>query len=236
MDYFNIHNALSRVIRNAKEDPSKPRAVRVLLRPGRYDLRKAITMDEDSTSYDKNNNINRSVSVIIETMPDLPRNYSNGDPVHHSMPLHLPSDQSKRKLKTSIKNIFRCRTVDVESEDEESFADHDSLNEYHHNPSLPSEEVNENAIIGDGEGSLVETQSGTHENIHARQNRNCGVSVNRATLVLTTRRHNEPLLRVLQGSVTIRNIDLRHVSLGNGKIVGMKKSMRSRIVKLQFSI
>lgn len=41
-------------------------------------------------------------------------------------------------------------------------------------------------------------------------------SVHQATLVLRTRRHNEPLVRVRQGSLTIRNMVLKHTSHGTG--------------------
>jgi len=214
VDYSNVHTALSEAIGKAKGDVSKPSAIRVLLRPGRYVLRKAITMDESSTSYDNNKNGNHSVSVTIETMICSPGSCCNGNLGYHSISSHPPSDQSKRKLKKSIRNIFRCRTVDVESEDEEDFVDHDSLNEYFDDPSLPSEESLENVNNRNGEVGLFEAPSGTLEFNHERRNRNTSVVVNRATLVLTTRIHNEPLLRVRQGSFTIRNIDLRHGSLG----------------------
>ena len=39
----------------------------------------------------------------------------------------------------------------------------------------------------------------------------------RATLILRTRRHNEPLIRVRQGNCELRNLELRHVSHGIGK-------------------
>ena len=39
----------------------------------------------------------------------------------------------------------------------------------------------------------------------------------RASLVLRTRRHNEPIIRVRQGTAVLRNLDLNHVSLGIGK-------------------
>jgi hypothetical protein len=39
-------------------------------------------------------------------------------------------------------------------------------------------------------------------------------SVKRATLTLQSRRHNEPIVRVRQGSCTLRNLELRHISYG----------------------
>jgi hypothetical protein len=41
----------------------------------------------------------------------------------------------------------------------------------------------------------------------------------RATLVLKTRRHNEPIVRIRQGALAIRNVELRHVSLGIGEYI-----------------
>ena len=201
MDYFSIHTALSEVTGNAKADSSKPRAIRVLLRPGYYILRKAITIDESNTDCDENFNINNSVSVAIETMVYSPGNH--GDHGNRFTLPHPPSDQTKQKIRNSIRNLFRCRTVDVEREDEDGFAHQDSLNEHIDNQSLPSEEIHENA------------NNGAYN--HKRMNRNNSISVKRATLVLATRHHNEPLLRVRQGSITMRNIDLKHVSFGNGK-------------------
>lgn len=218
VDYFDIHTALSEAIRNAKEDSSKPREIRVLLRPGRYVLRKAITVDESSDSDDRNGDNNHSfaVAVAVETMVYVPEDCIYGDTGYHSLQPHSPPDQSKRKLKDSIKNIFRCRTVDVESEDEEDFVDHESLIEnYVESPSVPLEDSIGNSNSVAREDRLFESTSGIHGTNRARANSNDSHGVKRATLVLTTRRHNEPLLRIRQGSFTIRNIDLKHGSLGN---------------------
>jgi hypothetical protein len=43
--------------------------------------------------------------------------------------------------------------------------------------------------------------------------------IRQATMVLRTRRHNEPLIRVRRGSIAIRNIVLKHISHGTGKYV-----------------
>lgn len=201
VDYSNIHTAVSEVTGNAKADSSKPRAIRVLLRPGYYILRKAITIDESNTNCDENFNINNSVSVAIETMVYSPGNRCDGDHGNHSTLPYPPSDQTKQKIRNSIRNLFRCRTVDVENEDEDDFVHQDGLNEHIDNRSLPSEEIRENPNNG--------------ADNHRRINRNNSTSVNRATLVLASRHHNEPLLRVRQGSITMRNIDLKHVSFGN---------------------
>ena len=208
------------MIGKAKEDPSKPSTVRVLLRPGRYVLREAITVDEAATIDDNGSGINHSLSIAIETMEYSPGNCHNSDPEDRCSPARLPSQQSKRKRKKSIRNIFQCRTVDVETEDVEEDVDDDhSMNDNDNdndNRFFSSEGGPANANRGVGEGGLVVgTPIGTNAN--NSRNRNGNTVVNRATLVLMTRRHNEPLLRIRQGSCTIRNIDLKHGSLGNGK-------------------
>jgi hypothetical protein len=200
-----------------------------LLRPGRYVLRKAITVDESSDSDDRNGDNNHSfaVAVAVETMVYVPEDCIYGDTGYHSLQPHSPPDQSKRKLKDSIKNIFRCRTVDVESEDEEDFVDHESLIEnYVESPSVPLEDSMGNSNSVAREDRLFESTSGIHGTNRARANSNDSHGVKRATLVLTTRRHNEPLLRIRQGSFTIRNIDLKHGSLGNGKLIVMQYRRR----------
>ncbi len=82
--------------------------------------------------------------------------------------------------------------MDVESEQEQDFDYHDRFDDGLYDSPIPSEETFESASSGDRE-------------------------VNRATLVLSTGRHNEPLVRVTKGTFTIRNINLRHGSPGNGK-------------------
>ena len=184
----------------AKKDYSKPRAIRVLLRPGRHVLREAISMDENNTIYETYSGDIKSLPIAIETMefsPELDHNMAYQD-----LQPRLPSDQSKRKLRKTIRNIFQCRNVDVESEDED-FVDHDSLTEYLDHPSLSSDGRSETAPDG------IEEDSGTSRDHYSRRIRKNDVVVNnRAILVLTTRRHNEPLLRVRQGCLTIRNVDL----------------------------
>mmetsp|Transcript_22620 Transcript_22620/g.47462 ORF Transcript_22620/g.47462 Transcript_22620/m.47462 type:complete len:463 (+) Transcript_22620:468-1856(+) len=223
VDYSNIHNALNDAIGNAKDDPSEPSIVRVLLRPGRYVLREAITVDEGSAGKNTGDyGNNRSVAIAIETMEYTPENYHHGDHHCHTSIFRLPSNKSKRKRISSIRSIFQCRTVDIESEDEEDILDHESLHEYLNNVSSSSEgrSTTPNGVVEEDERS-VRTPT-AHESTTDTRN-NCGNSnkpiVNRATLVLTTRRHNEPLLRIHQGSCTVRNIDLKHGSFGNGKLL-----------------
>jgi len=181
VDYSSIRTAIRKVTSYAKRDSSRPSEVRILLRSGRYNVRKAISMDNE------NDNINHSVPVTIETMTTAPGIYHKGDLGFHS-DSQVQSDRSRKKLKTSIRNIFRCRTVDVENEDDENFAFSDSFDEY----------------LDDSLQSSIEVDSATSDEIE----------MNRATLILKTRRHNEPLIRIAQGSFTLRNINLIHGSSG----------------------
>jgi len=181
VDYSSIRTAIRKVTSYAKRDLSRPSEVRILLRSGRYNLRKAISMD------DEHDNINHAVPVTIETMTTAPGIYQKGDVGFHS-DSQVPSDRSRKKLKTSIRNIFRCRTVDVEDEDDENFAFSDSFDEY----------------LDDSLQSSIEVDSATSDEIEMKS----------ATLVLKTRRHNEPLIRIAQGSFTLRNINLVHGSSG----------------------
>jgi hypothetical protein len=45
----------------------------------------------------------------------------------------------------------------------------------------------------------------------------------RATLVLRTRRHNEPIVRVRQGCCVLKNVDLCHVSHGIGTLLMVRQ-------------
>lgn len=54
-------------------------------------------------------------------------------------------------------------------------------------------------------------------------------SAKRAKLVLRTRRHNEPIVRVRQGMCTLRNLELCHISHGIGKL-GIGKKQRRRLL------
>jgi len=191
VDYSDIHTALSEVIRNAKEDSTKPTAIRVLLRPGRYVLRKAITMEETISN-------NHSVSVAIETMACSPGNCYNSD----FTPPYQPSDQSKKKRKNKIKKFFGCATIDVESgEDEVEYLDDDDINDF------IDRTQSRRPNVGLRDTSLLSDVSYSRKKYINSAN-------NRATLVLKTKRQNEPLFRLRRGSFAIRNIDLKHGSLG----------------------
>jgi len=92
IDYYDIHTALNEAIGNAKQDSSKPRGVRVLLRPGSYIVQKAITIDDTMPN-------NHSLSVAIETMAYSPGNYYKSDYIHNFTALHQSPDRTKKKTR-----------------------------------------------------------------------------------------------------------------------------------------
>lgn len=65
----------------------------------------------------------------------------------------------------------------------------------------------------------VETQEGEDPSAEFAEIGSPTLSVppKRATLILRTRRHNEPLLRIRQGTCFLSNLELRHISHGIGK-------------------
>jgi len=147
-------------------------SIRVLLRPGRYVLRDAITVQAP-----------RTVRVEIETM-EMPESFL---PIDQTTAAQEVEPARKRKSSQSLRNILACRTVDVEDPED----DFGTLEFFE--PTLRS-------------GTSIEASntSGT-------------IGKKRATLVLRTRRHNEPIIRVRQGTAVLRNLELRHVCHGIGK-------------------
>ena len=145
------------------------------------------------------------MSVAIETMAYSPGNYYNCDYRQNSAPLNQSPDQPKKKLKHSIKKFFGCTTVEVENgEDEVDLLDDDEILD-----------IVENTHSAQQNNRPLDTVHGKHVSQRGWWTGN-DVS-NRATLILKTRRQNEPLFRVRQGFFSIRNIDLKHGSFGNGK-------------------
>lgn len=201
------------MVRLAKEEfYSESSSVRIFLRPGIYVLQNSITIGKDHIDE-----TNHPVSIAIETMEYNPQNGYFCDVNYRNSPFRTSSNQSKRKRKQSFRKIFNCRTVDVECGYEEDIVDHESLHEYFGNSSPFSE-----GAPTDGNDSIVQSEStldnSTNGNsiINGKRKINRLVA-NRAALVLKSGHEDKPLIRVKQGSCTIRNIDLKHDSKGNGK-------------------
>ena len=185
----------------AKKDSTKPSEIRILIRPGQYVLREAITIDEDRDS----------VAVTVETMEYYPgTSHEISDIEDRSSPVK-PLEQSKRKRKSTIRNIFQCRTVDVEEGNDNDDGDDDD--ERHMMDDNHVFQHEEDAAVTTT--LLVEnsTSRSNNESNGSCRNRN-DIVTKQATLVLRSRRHNEPLVRIRQGSCTIRNIELKHISHG----------------------
>jgi hypothetical protein len=177
---------------------AQPETVRVLLRPGRYVLREAITIANDNN----NNNdattttaMSRPVKFEMETMGYFPTKF-------HPTALEAARNATSspavpepaKKRKATIRSILQCRTVDVEEEEQPTTTIDDFPVDFF---------MAENAFTGI---SSTARAVGFLNNDSAR--------VHRASLHLRSRRHNEPLIRIRQGSCTIRNMELKHNSCG----------------------
>lgn len=158
------------------------RSIRVLLRPGRYVVREALTLQNP-----------RPMRVELATM-EVPDSYAFVD---QTIPLAESSLEPARKRKTtqSLRNILTCRSIDHVDEGEDDMG---STLEFFE-PSMLS---NSNRIDSPTRRSSSSSLTGPRK---------------RATLLLRTRRHNEPLIRVEQGTAILRNLELKHVSLGIGE-------------------
>lgn len=149
------------------------RSIRVLLRPGRYVLREAITVQAP-----------RAVRVEIETM-EMPDSFL---PIDQTTAAQEIEPARKRRSSHSIRNLLACRTVDVEDPEED----------------LGTLEFFEPSLLNSSPAESPNTSSTTNRK--------------QATLVLRTRRHNEPVIRVRQGTAVMRNLALRHISHGIGEL------------------
>jgi hypothetical protein len=209
IDYSTVHGALE-VVNMARSDPSAPRTVRILLRPGRYILREPITI-QNGLLANAAVNPARSVTVHIETMEHLPDTFCPS--AHDDLtPSCSPSEPEplKRRKSTRIRNLLNCRNIDMVEDMEvdgtdaavDLFLDQAVVNTS--NMAMMVESPVSAAVTSNGGGGTTMGTAGSHPRI------------NRASLVLRTRRHNEPLIRVRQGSCIIRNIDLKHISHGTG--------------------
>ena len=162
MDFSTVDGAFA-VVRSSCVEQT--RSIRVLLRPGRYVLREAITVEAP-----------QSAQVEVETM-EVPDSYL---PIDQTSTAVLESEPAgTRRPLQALRNILACRTVDVEETEEDAFG-----------------------ILEFFEPSMLSSNGSK-----------------RASLFLHTRRKNEPIIRVRQGIAVLRNVDLKHFSLGLGKCI-----------------
>ncbi len=166
MDFSTLQGAFSVV--NCHRDGETP-FIRVLLRPGRYVIREAITVQNS-----------RNMRVEIETM-EMPDSFL---PIDQAVVVPEPESARKRKPSQSLRNILSCRTVDVEQQ-EDDFSGIEFF-----------------------DPSMLKSSSGTRPSISPGKKR--------ATIVLRTRRHNEPIIYIRQGTAVLRNLELKHVCHGSG--------------------
>lgn len=141
-----------------------PQSIRVLLRPGRYVLREAITVQAP-----------QSVRVEMETM-EVPDLYCLVDQT--SSAAVLESEPPTRRISKSLQwrsILFSCRTTDAVELEDEFFNGVECFEP----PLLISSNGNKRALV-----------------------------------FLHTRQHNEPIIRVREGITVLRNLELKHASLG----------------------
>jgi hypothetical protein len=211
VDYSTFHAAMAIVDVARNDTAAQPTSVRLLLRPGRYILRDAITIQDNN---DNNaaaaaaanappNTIvrpnSRPIAVEIVTMNHFPESFfPSALEAARNVSCSLVEPERSKKRKTTIRQIFQCRTVDIEEQDS-----HDNVAmDVDVEDGLPPAEL------------LLENQQLDASDI--RPSSSSKATVNRASLILRTRRHNEPLIRVRQGTCTIRNIEIKHNSNGTG--------------------
>jgi hypothetical protein len=188
---------------------TQPSTVRVLLRPARYILREAITIGDGPAS-----NNQTFITVELATLEHFPESFhpSALEAARNATSSPAEPEPTKKRKKT-LRNLLSCRTVDVAEEEpavmvDNAFAmDIDLVD----GGGIPSEMLLENHPIG-GNGLALATAS-----VSSSSSSQSDVKVHRASLLLRTRRHNEPLLRIRQGSCTVRNIELKHICHGTGE-------------------
>ena len=166
VDYPTV-NAAFAIVRGPRAEQT--RSIRVLLRPGRYVLQEAITVQAPE-----------SVQVEVVTM-QMPASFVPIDQITSFVdldPIRKPKSSPRRR------NFLTCQSIEaaVDPEDEDMGQVEAFEPSMLHSPRVPQ------MTFG-------------HQ---------------RATLVLRTRRPNEPILRVRQGNANLRNLELHHVSPGVG--------------------
>jgi hypothetical protein len=183
--------AFSTPTSNRNEPLEQRSSVRILLRPATYVLREALSIDA----------IGDSTRITIQTMK-LP--FQNAHREIADKPLPKPSLSPTKRLKkkaASIRNRLSCRTMDVES-----VVSSEHLEETHEtNGQIVEFPVPEAALLP--EGSLNDESTETIEPPTPPP-------PSRATIVLRTRRQNEPVIRVRQGKVKMEELHIIHSSHG----------------------
>mmetsp|Transcript_8725 Transcript_8725/g.25086 ORF Transcript_8725/g.25086 Transcript_8725/m.25086 type:complete len:570 (-) Transcript_8725:221-1930(-) len=169
--------SLQVAIRRAGVDGSgkrKSSSMRIFIRPGRYILKEAITIQAD----------NPDIAIQIETMA-MPDTFKHPD-APDALPIQEqpPTVSSTRRRGSKLRRMLSCRSndgvVDDDDDDDNFFAD------------FPDPNMSVRGISSGGFGSSK-----------------------RAMLMLRSRRHDEPLVRIRQGIFSLKNTDLYHISHGN---------------------
>ena len=164
----------------------------MLCRPGKYYLRKAITVDAPETAL-----------VRIESM-ELPR------AIQPRFVMSVPVDAApvfhrRRSSSRTFRDILSCRSIDVE-ENEEDEPMTTMMTE-----DMAAEEYPEQLV----RSASSPASSSSSSSVLPRPSTHF-TTCHRATLILKTRKENEPLIRVLRGTCKLKGLQLRHVCHGTG--------------------
>ena len=180
-DYSSVNEAFS-VVRTARSE--QIRSIRILLRPGRYVVREAITIQASS-----------SVRVRIETM-ELPDSFQ---PVMETA--DMESEPPKRRRKSNVRRFLSCRNIEEVEEPDDDLMPLDF--EEDEDPSL----------------TVLTVATPPSSNTSTNSSATGSSSKKRAKLILRTRKHNEPIVRIRQGCCILKNLGLCHMSNGVGKLI-----------------
>jgi len=168
VDYRSVHTAVALAlpteINHRRGHALQNRTVRVLLRPGKYYLREAITVQSIG-----------GVKISIETM-DVPQNVfrpTRPTELMEQPPLEAPAPP---KRSNSFSRLMRCSRPNYDVEETER---------------------SESSDYSEADWMGIHPHPPTH-----------------ATLVLRSRRPNEPVFRVRQGSLVLKNVEIQHNSHG----------------------
>ena len=223
VDYSTVHAALG-VVDVMRNDPRpQTNTVRVLLRPGRYILREAITIDTEVRSWVGGEDAPIDIELATQELFPTIFHPTAMEAARNASVSPTEQEPSKKRKKT-LRNLLSCRSVDAaEEEPAAMMVEHPfggggmDVDMVHGGGDIPADMLLENHPLGGDGNSTTSSSTSTSSSTVSPK-------IHRASLILRTRRHNEPLLRIRQGSCTVRNIDLKHICHGTGKFSSSSSS------------
>ncbi len=159
-------------------------SIRIFLRPGKHYLKESIVIHST-----------REIQVTLETM-DLPSNLFRPSAPSPLTLLKAASANKQIPERATATTRAQQRTLRATSFRQRMWSGCRS------NHAVDETEVEEDADI---------LESPSQEEIHPQPH---DPPPKRATVIMRTRRHNEPIIRVRQGHIKVVNVDLHHTSYG----------------------